>query len=380
MKKLSVRDLDLKNKRVLLRVDFNVPLRKDGSIADDTRIQAALPTIRYILEQGATLVLMSHLGLPKGKSNPQFSLKPCAERLAKLLGKEVSLGGEGKIVLLENLRFNAAEEKPDLDPNFAKELSLRGDVYVNDAFGAAHRKHSSIVPICDFFPGKSAAGFLMEKEIDSLSPLVENPARPFSAIIGGAKIDSKISVLQTLQKRVDHLFIGGGMIFSLMKAKGIPIGNSIFDPNHLEIASQFVDSCDNLCLPEDIVIADQFSNDAKIRVASLEEGVPDGWQGMDVGPKTLDAWSALLKTCKTIFWNGPLGVFEFPNFAKGTEELAKRLAKMNSIRIIGGGDSVAAVTGLGLNEKFTHISTGGGASLEFIEHGHLPGIDVLSGE
>ncbi|MDX8431031.1 MAG: phosphoglycerate kinase [Candidatus Algichlamydia australiensis] len=377
MKQLSLKNLDLKNKRVLLRVDFNVPLKEDGTIADDSRIRAALPTINYILDQGATLTIMSHLGRPKGEPDPKFSLKPCAKRLSELLRKEVSMD-RGKIVMLENLRFHKAEKDPDSDPSFAKELASHGEIFINDAFGAAHRNHSSIVPICHYFPGKCAAGFLMEKEIDNLTPLVENPERPFSAILGGAKIDTKFAILHALQPRVDHLFVGGGMIFSLMKAMGLSIGNSIYDPTHLELASEFLDEAPNLVLPEDIVIANQFSNGAEVKTVRLKEGVPDGWQGMDIGPKTVAKWQPILEESHTIFWNGPMGVFEFPEFAKGTESLAKLLAEMRSIRVVGGGDSISAISKLNLNEKFTHISTGGGASLEFLEKGTLPGIDALS--
>ncbi len=365
MKKLSIRDLDLKNKRVLLRVDFNVPFNDDGTIRDDARIRAALPTIQYILDQGAKLTLMSHLGKSEG------SMEPCKKRLYELLARD-------DVTVLENLRHNKAEKDPDSNPEFAKELATHGDVFVNDAFGAAHRNHSSIVTICQYFPGKCAAGFLMEKEVDALSPLVENPTRPFSAIIGGAKIDSKFNVLQALQQKVDHLFIGGGMVFTIMKAMGNSIGNSIYDPAHLEVVSEFIDEAKNLVLPEDIVIAEQFSDGAETHIVGYEEGVPDGWQGMDIGPKTLEKWRPLLHESKTIFWNGPMGVFEFPNFAKGTEGLAKMLAEMNSLRIVGGGDSGAAISLLNLNNKFTHVSTGGGASLEFLEKGSLPGINALT--
>jgi phosphoglycerate kinase len=387
MNKLDLRDLSLKGQRVLMRVDFNVPLEK-GKISDDSRIRAAVPAIEYILNHGASLILMSHLGRPKG-SEPEFSLKPCGERLSELLKKPVQMATDcigpvvesmasklqpGQILLLENLRFHSGEEAPGQDPSFAASLAKLGTCYVNDAFGTAHRAHASTAAITRFFPGKSAMGFLMEKEIVALSPLLSNPSRPFYAIMGGAKISSKIGVIKTLLKKVDGLFIGGGMFFTFLKADGIEVGKSICeDP----IAVRDLPK-EKLHLPIDIVIADRFSNDADKQIIMARNGIPEGWQGMDIGPKTISEWSKLLPKAATLFWNGPLGVFEMENFAKGTRAIAELLAKSKAKTIVGGGDSIAAIEQMGLAKEFTHLSTGGGASLEFIEFGHLPGIDALS--
>ncbi|MGE5196639.1 MAG: phosphoglycerate kinase [Anaerolineae bacterium] len=397
MQKLHLQDLSVKGKKVLMRVDFNVPQNPDGSIADLTRIREALPSIQYILEKGGSVILMSHLGRPKGKRDPKFSLRVCAEALSQLLKKPVQfapdcIGSEvekivsglksGEVLLLENLRFYAAEEDPSLDPNFAEALSHLGDIYVNDAFGAAHRAHSSTVMIASYFPHRAAAGLLMQKELSFLGALLKNPKRPFYAIIGGAKISSKIGVLHSLLSKVDGLFIGGGMCYTFLKAMNVPIGDSICEEGAVETAKSFLQAASarelKLWFPEDLVIADGFKNDAKSRIISFKEGISNGWQGMDIGPQTLSSWQAALKAAGTIFWNGPVGVFEFSNFAKGTEGLTRALAHFTAIRIVGGGDSVAAVNGLNLEKYFSHLSTGGGASLEFIEFGRLPGIDALS--
>jgi phosphoglycerate kinase len=398
MGKLLLQDLPLQGKKLLIRVDFNVPLKKDGSIADDTRILESLPTIQSALNQGAAVILMSHLGRPKSKADLQFSLGICAKRLSQLLsapvffatdciGKEVEkkvadLKG-GEVLLLENLRFYPAEEKPDSDPVFARELSKLADYYVNDAFGTAHRAHSSTVTITQFFPSKAAAGLLLQKEISHLTPLVTHPVRPFFAIIGGAKISTKIGVLRSLLSKVDQIFIGGAMAYTFFKAQGLSTGDSPVEDSQLPIARQFLESCGlsgvKLHLPTDLVIADSFSDKANSKIISIGQGVPDGWQGMDIGPETAAQWTSLFSSAKTILWNGPVGVFEFPLFAKGTEEIAQSLSRLSSVTtIVGGGDSVAAVAQLGLKQKFTHVSTGGGASLEFLEFGHLPGIDALS--
>jgi phosphoglycerate kinase len=396
MGKLRLQEMDLKGKKVLVRVDFNVPLQEDGAIADDTRIRESIPSIQHILNAGGCVILMSHLDRPKGV-DPRFSLKPCAAALAGLLGQPVLMAEDcigdqvkevaqhlapGQVLLLENLRFHAAEEKPDTDPSFAKKLAALGDVYVNDAFGTAHRAHSSTALIASFFPGKAAAGFLLQKEIESLGTLLSYPKRPFYALIGGAKISSKIGVLKALISKVDGLFIGGGMAFTFYRAKGIRTGNSLCEENQIQTAEEILKECSQkgvpLHLPEDLIIADAFSNDANQKTIDASQGIPDGWQGMDIGPKTLNAWSQEFKNACTIFWNGPLGVFEFPRFSKGTDEIAEILAHLNAITIVGGGDSVAAINRLKLKTKFTHLSTGGGASLEYIEFGHLPGIDALS--
>lgn len=398
MQKLSLKDLDVKNKRVLIRVDFNVPLAEDGSISDATRIQESLPSIQYVLDHGGRVILMSHMGRPKGQKNPEFSLAPCAKHLSSLLKRPVQMApdcvGEeteslvksrkaGDVVLLENLRFYAAEEKPEKDPSFAKNLAKLGDVYVNDAFGTAHREHASTAVIAQYFPGKAAAGFLMEKEINALGKLLLHPTPPFFAIVGGSKISSKMGVLLSLASKAQTIFIGGGMSYTFMKARGLSIGDSIHEDDQRKAAMDFVESCKKnsveLFLPQDLFVASAYDANAPMKVVKVEEGIPSGWQGMDIGPATCEAWQKKLEQAKTIFWNGPLGVFEFPRFANGTFTIAKTIASLKECAsIVGGGDSVAAINQLGIAEKFTHISTGGGASLEFIEWGTLPGIEALS--
>lgn len=397
VQKLKLQDLDLKGKRVLMRVDFNVPLDDQGKISDDSRIQESVPSIEYILKAGASLVLMSHLGRPKGKKDPKFSLAPCAKRLSELLGKKVEMAkdciGEGvekeardlrigEVLLLENVRFYKAEEEPETDPSFAKELSKLGDVYVNDAFGAAHRKHSSTYTIAQYFPSKAAMGLLMEKELRFLEPLVTSPKKPFFAILGGAKISTKVGAIEKLIPKLDALFLGGAMTYTFLKAEGISVGSSLVEMDHLETAKKIQKECEKrkipCYLPVDLVIAKEFKNEAERKVILAKDGIPDGWQGMDIGPQTIAEWKKLLPKASTIFWNGPLGVFEMPHFAKGTEEIAKVLSQTQATTIVGGGDSVAAINEAGLSDKFTHLSTGGGASLEFLEFGHLPGIDALS--
>jgi len=385
--KLSLRDLDLAGKRVLMRVDFNVPLKDDGTIRDDTRIRMALPSIEYILSHGASLVLMSHLGRPKGKVNMALSLGPCAKRLGELLGREVKLIDPyfkakdvrvGEVVLLENLRFHEGEEKPERDSSFVKLLAGLGDIYVNDAFGTAHRSHASTTLVARHFPGRSGMGFLMEKELSFLSQIVDSPKRPFCAVLGGAKIDSKIGVLSSLVKKVNAIFIGGGMAFTFLKLKGIAIGDSLCDEDMVERGRAFLKECEKrsiqVFLPQDVVVAGACEN----RLVSVEEGIPPAWKGMDIGPKTLERWKGVLSRAKTIFWNGPMGVFEVAAFAKGTQNLARELAAFSASVIVGGGDSVAAVNALHLEKHFAHVSTGGGALLEYIEYGCLPGIEALT--
>ncbi|HSW72079.1 MAG TPA: phosphoglycerate kinase [Chlamydiales bacterium] len=397
MKKLTLKDLDLKGKTVLMRVDFNVPLDDNGKISDDSRILESLPSIHYILQKGASLILMSHLGRPKGKKDPKFTLAPCAKRLSELIGIKVKMAkdciGEpvekemkelkpGEVLLLENLRFYAAEEEPDSDPSFAKNLSKLGDVYVNDAFGAAHRKHSSTFTIAKYFPSRAAMGLLMEKELRFLEPLVTSPKKPFFAILGGAKISTKVGAIEKLIPKLDALFLGGAMTYTFLKAEGISIGSSLVEMDHLDTAKKIRKECEKkkipCYLPVDLVIAKEFKNEAEHKVVLTKDGIPDGWQGMDIGPQTIAEWKKLLPKAKAIFWNGPLGVFEMANFAQGTREVAKILSSTHATTIVGGGDSVAAVNEAGLGDKFTHLSTGGGASLEFLEFGHLPGIDALS--
>jgi phosphoglycerate kinase len=394
MPKLSLKDLSLKNKRVLMRVDFNVPLSKDGKITDDSRIIASLPSIQYILQQGASLILMSHLGRPKAKPEPEFSLAPCARRLSELLNNPVSLAPDsvgpevekmashlrpGEVLLLENVRFHPGEETPEKEPDYVSRLAKLGDVYVNDAFGTAHREHASTAAIAKFFPGKAAAGFLMEKEIAQLAPLLKEPDRPFYALIGGAKISSKAGVIKNFLNQVDGIFLGGGMAFTFLKSQGISIGASLIEEAEIETARNILEKGGKkIHLPSDFVIADAFKNDAGRKIVSAKQGIPSGWIGMDIGPETIRDWKKELKAAKTVFWNGPLGVFEMPRFAEGTRALAKELAESAAKTIIGGGDSVAAIQEMGLKDRFSHLSTGGGASLEFLELGRLPGIDALS--
>lgn len=395
--KLKIQDLDLKGKRVLMRVDFNVPLNADGTISDDTRIREALPSIRLILEKGGKAILMSHLGRPKNGRDPKLSLSPCAKDLSRLLDMPVKMASDcvgpqveamvaelkdREILLLENLRFYPAEEDPESDPNFAKQLSSLGDIYVNDAFGTAHRAHSSTAIIAQYFPGKSAAGLLMQKEISFLGNLLTHPKRPFYAIIGGAKVSSKIGVLQSLLEKVDALFIGGAMAFTFLKAQGVSIGNSLYEEDQIPTALKLIDACKAkkipLFLPKDIIAADAISENANCKSCSVIQGIPIGFEGVDIGPNTILEWRAQLQGGATVFWNGPLGVFEISCFATGTRKIAETLAQLNATTIVGGGDSVAAITQMHLGKKFTHLSTGGGASLEFLEQGHLPGIDALS--
>lgn len=395
--KMSVEDLDLKGKTALIRVDFNVPLAQ-GRITDDTRIRASLPTIEYVLDQGAAVILMSHLGRPKpGHNDPQFSLTPCAHRLSELINRKVIMapdcrGSEverlaanlqpGDVMLLENLRFHVGEEKPEAEPSFTSALASLGDVYINDAFGSAHRAHASVASVAHLFPGKAAAGYLMMKEISFLGKALNDPERPFCAILGGSKISTKFKAIESLMKKSDQLLIGGAMAFTFMKAEGKSIGNSLFEPDFIAVARQLLDvSSSSRCaihLPVDIIAVKEISPNSPLQVIDVQQGIPEGFQGVDIGPQTIKRYSQLLKSAKTIFWNGPLGVFECPPFDKGTREIAVALSQSGATTIIGGGDSVAAIEQAGVADKITHLSTGGGASLEYIETGHLPGIDALS--
>jgi len=392
LNKLSVENLELKGKRTLIRVDFNVPL-DSGKIIDDTRIKGALPTIENVMERGGKVILMSHLGRPKGKVVQELSLKPVAERLGELLGKSVVMAPDcvghevkaivdkmtdGDVVLLENLRFHAEEEKND--PDFARKLAKLADVYVNDAFGAAHRAHASTAGVTEYV-SQSAAGFLMQKEIEYIGKVIENPERPFVAILGGAKVSSKIGVIEKLMEKADGIVIAGAMAYTFLKAKGRRIGDSLVEDDKLDLAKYLLkkalDSDVPLYLPIDHVISDDFAADANVRIVK-RSAIPDGWEGMDIGPATIEKYKGVLEDAKTIVWNGPVGVFEFDAFAKGSFAMAKLLAESDATTIVGGGDCVAAVQKSGYADKITHISTGGGASLELMEGKELPGIAALS--
>lgn len=387
MNKKTVRDIDVKGKRVLVRVDYNVPI-KEGQVGDDTRIRAAMPTLNYLLEQGAALILCSHLGRPKGGPDPKYSLRPVAEYLSKLMGKPVAFAEDcigpiaeaaaqklqpGDVLLLENTRFHPEEEKND--PEMARQLAALADVYVNDAFGSAHRAHASTEGVAKFLP--AVAGFLMEKEIQYLGAVVANPEKPFVAILGGAKISDKIGVIKNLLTKADTVLIGGGMANTFFKAEGYPVGDSLVEDDALETARQLLAQAGSrLRLPVDIVIADQFDANAHFQVMPTGP-VPQGWRILDIGPETVAAYSKVIKGARTVVWNGPMGVFEFPEFAKGTFGIAQAVAESNAISVIGGGESVAAVQQSGLADKITHISTGGGASLEMLEGLTLPGVAAL---
>ena len=391
LNKKTVRDLNVSGKRVLVRCDFNVPL-SDGAITDDKRIRESLPTIRYLLENGAAVILCSHLGRPKNGPEEKYSMKPVAERLGELLGKPVALaadvvGGDatakakalraGEVLLLENVRFEKGETKND--PELSKKLASFADLFVNDAFGTAHRAHSSTAGIARYLPAVS--GFLIEKELKFLGGALENPARPFVAILGGAKVSDKIGVIESLLGKADRILVGGGMAYTFYKAMGYQIGASICEDDKVETAKRLIDLAKEkkvpLLLPVDNVIADAFSADAAKKTAAPADGIPDGWMGMDIGPETVRAFSEAVRTAKTVVWNGPMGVFELAPFAEGTRAVAKAMAQSDAVTIIGGGDSAAAAAQLGFEEQITHISTGGGASLEFLEGLELPGVACL---
>ncbi len=391
MEKKTIRDVDVAGKTVLVRVDFNVPQDKDGNVTDATRIEAALPTVRWLLERNARVVLMSHLGRPDGKVVDKLRMAPVARELEKLLGQPVktapdSVGPEvermvrdlkqGEVLLLENLRFHPEEEAND--PEFARQLASLADLYVNDAFGTAHRAHASTAGVASFIP--AVAGFLMEKELAALGSILENPARPLAAIIGGAKVSSKIKVLQNLLTKVDVLIIGGGMANTFLKARGLQVGKSLLEEDKVEVARDLMNQAQQkgvkLGLPTDVVVAERFEAEAPSKVVAVDD-VPEGWVIMDIGPRTVDEFVKLLEPARTVFWNGPMGVFEMPRFANGTKAIAEILAKSSATTVVGGGDSVAAVEQMGYADRMTHISTGGGASLELVEGRTLPGVAAL---
>ena len=391
MSKKTVKDIDLKGKKVFVRCDFNVPMDENQKITDNRRIVAALPTIKYLVEQNCKVILASHLGRPKGEVKPEFSLAPVAKELSKQLGQEVLMAKdvigesaktlaanlqEGQVMLLENVRFH--REETDNDPEFAKELASMAEVFVNDAFGTAHRAHASTEGISHYLP--SVSGFLIEKELKFLGDALNNPERPFVAILGGAKVSDKIGVIDSLLEKVDTLMIGGGMAYTFFKAQGYEVGNSLCEPDKCELALKLMEKAKNkgvkLMLPVDTKIGKEFKPDTESKIVEYTQ-IPAEWEGFDIGPKTIEMFSEELKNAKTVVWNGPLGLFEFDQFAIGTNEIAKVLSEIEATTIIGGGDSAAAVRKAGLQDKMTHISTGGGASLEFLEGKKLPGIECL---
>ena len=392
MNKKTIEDIAVKGKRVLVRCDFNVPLNDEKKITDENRLIGALPTIKYLVAEGAKVILCSHLGRPKGEFNEKYSLKPVAARLSELLGQEVKMAedvigesaakcvaelNDGEIVLLENVRYHKEEEKND--PEFSKKLASFADVYVNDAFGTAHRAHASTAGVAAYIP--AVCGYLIQKEIEIMGKALSNPERPFVAILGGAKVSDKIGVIENLLEKVDYLIIGGGMAYTFLAAKGYGIGTSICENEKLDLARNLMEKAQQkgveLLLPIENVVAAEFKADAEHKVVA-SENIPDDFMGMDIGPKTIELFSEVIKKAKTVIWNGPMGVFEMPAFANGTKEIARAVAEADATTIIGGGDSAAAVEQLGFADKMTHISTGGGASLEFLEGIELPGIAALN--
>lgn len=391
--KKTLEDLQVQGKRVLVRCDFNVPMDDNRNITDDRRIRSSLPTIKYLIENKAKVILMSHLGRPKGEANPKFSLEPVSKRLSELLNTDVvfaqddkvvsenvqeivSKMADGDVVLLENTRFRKEEEKNE--ENFAKELASLGDLYINDAFGTSHRAHTSNVGLSNQLP--SAVGYLVEKEISVMGKALDNPERPFVAILGGAKVSDKIGVIENLLNKVDSILIGGGMAYTFLKAQGYEIGNSILEEDKVDLANDLLKKAEDknvkLLLPVDVIVAKEFNNDTEFKTVNIES-IPEDMMGMDIGEETINLFSKEIKDAKTVIWNGPMGVFEMENFKKGTDAIAKAMAESNGITIVGGGDSASAVEKAGYADKMTHISTGGGASLEFLEGKTLPGIGAI---
>lgn len=391
--KRSIEDLNVKGKKVLVRCDFNVPMNDEGEITDAKRIESALPTIKYIIENGGMAIVMSHLGRPKGEPKPEFSLAPVAKKFSELLGKEVVFAAddnvvgenakkavsemkEGDVVLLQNTRYRKEEEKNGEE--FAKELASLGDFYVNDAFGTAHRAHASNVGVSKLLP--SGMGYLVKKEIDFMGKAMSNPERPFVAILGGAKVSDKIGVIESLMEKVDTLIIGGGMMFTFLKAQGKEVGKSLLEEDKIDLAKSLMEKAESkgvkMMIPVDVVAAKEFKNDTEFKAVSADE-MPEDMMGLDIGPETAELFGEEIKKAKTVIWNGPMGVFEMSNFAKGTIAVAEAMAECAGMTIVGGGDSAAAVEQFGFEDKMSHISTGGGASLEFFEGKVLPGIDAI---
>jgi phosphoglycerate kinase len=395
MKKLNIRDCDVKGKRVLARFDFNVPLDSERNITDDTRIREALPTVRNIVDRGGRLIMMSHLGRPRGQRNPEMSLTPIAYRLGELINNPLRFGDDcvgedvkakveeledGEILLLENVRYYS--EETENDPEFARELASLGDIYVNDAFGTAHRAHASTTGVAEYFDVR-AAGLLMEKELNALGGALDTPARPFVAVLGGAKIKGKINLIKSLLDKVDVLLVGGGMMYTFFMASGLEIGKSIFDDSYLGMCKELMDRTkegpSKLLLPVDTIIAREIDDASPTREVSIAD-IPEDWIGVDIGPKTVSLFKSQIAEAGTVFWNGPMGVFEKPNFAEGTKAIARAVADgidRGATTIVGGGDSVAAINLMGIADRFSHVSTGGGASLEFMEGRPLPGVEAL---
>jgi 3-phosphoglycerate kinase len=391
-KKKTIEDIDLKNKRVIVRVDYNIPLDAEGNVVDNTRIKLSLPTLKYLIENRAKIILMSHLGRPKGEVDEKYRLTPAVEVLERLIKKPIKKFDEiysekisdyisndmkpGEIVMLENLRFSPGEKSNDR--GFARELASLADIYVDDAFGAAHRDHASIVGVPEYLPAVS--GFLMKKEVEVLSKLLENPERPFIAVLGGSKVSDKIKVIQNLMDKVDVLILGGGMTYTFLKAKGYGIGRSICEEDQLQYSLDMIALAKKngvkMMLPVDIVVAKEFSEDAESKNVSIEE-IPEEWEGMGIGAMTTEAYIAEISKAGTVFWNGPMGVFEFKNFEKSTREISTAISNSSAITVVGGGDTLAAIKKFGLNDKFSHVSSGGGAAMEFLEGKILPGIAVL---
>ena len=389
--KKTVRDVDVKGKKVLLRCDLNVTLDKAGNIVDDKRVRESLPTIEYLLDNGAAVIVCSHLGKPKGQVKPELSLKPVAERMRELLGRDIIFTKDvtgpdaqekaaalqpGEVMLLENLRFDKGEEADD--PDFAKALADMADLYVSDAFGTVHRAHASTVGVPKYLPAVS--GFLIQKELTNMGTALEHPRRPLVAVLGGSKVSDKIGMIQNLLEKADKLLIGGGMAFTFLKAKGLNIGNSILEADKMDLAREIMELAEEkgvkLLLPVDAAISEQFEDGGERKLVDID-AIPDGWMGLDIGDKTIELFKKEIQDAGTVVWNGPMGVFEFPTFAKGTNEMAKALAESDAITIVGGGESATAIDLLGLADRMTHISTGGGASLQFFEGKELPGIACL---